>query len=161
VLIASVDSVNEILVLISRESLRVDSEDATTVHVVDVSPHSLERDFSSRVIGHHACDFVDISVSISALMETKTPVGRHERKGGDLGVLLGDVAGRRTSDEVEVENTANDVVLQELLAVLLVDEDVHAVGIEEEDTVGAALAVVKVNGVSSIEVLSVGATETR
>lgn len=91
-------------------------------------------------------------------MESKTPVRLHDRLSDNLGVLHSHILGRWPSDEVEIKNTAKGIVLEEL-AVGVVDLDVHAVGAEEEDTVGARrAAVVEVDGVVSIQVRSTGDT---
>lgn len=126
VLVPSVDSVDEILVKVGRESLRVNSEDTTTIHVVNVCPDGFQRDIVGRVIGSDGSNLVNILVSILALMESKSPVGGHQGKLCDLSVLSSHIARGRAGNEVEIENTADDVVLK-VLATLVVDVNVHSV----------------------------------
>ena len=97
VLVSGVNGINEILDEIGREPLRVKSEDASTIHVVNykrsdmtrleivdmmfkltVRPHCLKGNTSLRVVGNDSSDLVDILVAISALMEPQTPVRAHE-----------------------------------------------------------------------------------
>ena len=85
----------------------------------------------------------DITVTVLALVGTKTPVRHHGRKAGESGVLRCDFLRSRTSKEVEIKNTTKGVVL-EVLSVFgrVVDLDVHAGTGEEEDAVGAGFAAV-------------------
>jgi len=53
--------------------------------------------------------------------------------------------------EVEVQDPTKSVVLQVLvLAISVVDLDIHAIGIEEENTVGASGTMLKVYGVIAV-----------
>lgn len=118
-----------------------------------VCPHSLQRDASLGVVGNNSGHVVDILVSVSALVEAKSPVRAHQWVLSDLRVLNGDVARRRSSNEVKVKDTANDVVLK-VLATSVIDVDVHAIGVQEEDTVGGISSVVEVDRVSTVQVLA-------
>ena len=71
-------------------------------------------------------------------MESQSSIGNGHRQTSNFSVLLGNFNWRRSSQEVEIENTTNGVVFQVLLAVgILVNEDIHTVGVEEEDSMGA------------------------
>ena len=76
---------------------------------------------------------------------------------GDFGVLSGDISWRRSSNEVEVQDTSNDVVL-EVLTTSVVNEDVHAIGVQQENTMRSVASVVEVDGVRSVEVLALRGT---
>jgi hypothetical protein len=111
-----------------------------------------KRNVSSGVVGNHLSNLPDIAVTVLALVRAETPVRHHGGKAGQGGVLGCDFLGPRTSKEVEVKNTTQSVVLK-ILALRVVDLDVHTLGAGQEDTVGAVLAaVVKVDGVSSVKV---------
>nr|GFD50495.1 hypothetical protein [Tanacetum cinerariifolium] len=63
-----------------------------------------------------------------------------------------DLLRRRTSQKVQVDDTSNSVVFEEL-AICVVDFDVHALRAGEEDAVSAVLTtVVEVDGMSSIQI---------
>jgi hypothetical protein len=81
-------------------------------------------------------------------MEAEAPVWAHQRELSNLGILCGDIARRWPCDEVKVEDTSDDVVL-EVLATFVVDVDVHSVGVEQENSVGRVAAVVKVDWVGT------------
>jgi hypothetical protein len=67
--------------------------------------------------------------------------------------LLGNLCGCLTGHEVEIEHTAEHVVLEVLLAVLHINLHVHAGAGEKENSVGAILAtVLEVYRVGSIQV---------
>jgi hypothetical protein len=79
-------------------------------------------------------------------VEAETPVRAHQRELSDFSILSSNVAWRRSGDEVEVEDTSDDVVL-EVLATFVIDVDVHSVRVEQKDSVGCIPAMVKVNRV--------------
>ena len=88
-------------------------------------------------------------------MEPKAPIWSHGRVTRDLVVLLRDLDGGGSLEEPEVEDTAEGVVLEVLVfAVSVVDFDVHAVGVEQEDAVSAGLALFDVDGVRSVKIRS-------
>ena len=82
---------------IKREIVRIVGEDPPLIHVVDfqnkisgrshpprksaltVCPHSLQRNASRGIIGDNISNIDKIPVSVSALVETKTPVGNSSR----------------------------------------------------------------------------------
>ena len=102
---------------------------------------------------HNLGDLVHVPIAVAAVLETKTPVWHHGGETGDLGVLARNLDGAGAGDKVKVENAAEGVVLEVLARLgVLVDYDVHAVRVEEEDAVGAGLAVLIVNGVGAVEV---------
>lgn len=63
-------------------------------------------------------------------MKSQSPVGDFSGGSDDLGVLLSDVKRAGSSEEVEVEDTANDVVFERIAVGLGSEFDIHAVGIE-------------------------------
>jgi hypothetical protein len=70
-----------------------------------------------------------------------------------LAILLHSGHRSRTGNKVEIKHATNGVVLEILVArSVLVDQDVHAIGVEEQDTMRARSTVLKVERVSSIEV---------
>jgi hypothetical protein len=71
----------------------------------------------------------------------------------NLGVLSCNISWGGSSNEVEVQDTPDDVVL-EVLATSVVNVDVHSVGVQQEDTMGSVASVVIVDGVSSVEILA-------
>ena len=92
-------------------------------------------------------------------MQAESPVRIFGRQTNKLSVLASNRGGvgLASGEEVEVKDTTDDVVLKSrLLAVGLVELDVHAVGVEQQDTVRAGLAVLLVDGVGSVEVGGVG-----
>ena len=118
-----------------------------------VGPHSLQRNVGSRVVGDNLSNGVKVSVSISALVQTKAPVRHHDGQTSDFSILLADLSRSLTSHEVEVNDTAQNVVLKVLLTILDVNLDIHAGAGKKEDTMSATLtAVLKVDRVGSVEV---------
>jgi hypothetical protein len=86
-------------------------------------------------------------------MEAQSPVRLHRRQSDDLRVLLDHLSRAGPGKEVEVEDTTHGVVLEVLARLLgVVDEDIHAVGVEQEDAVRAALALLKVQRVAAVKV---------
>lgn len=82
------------------------------------------------------------------MVEAETPVWAHQRGLSDLSILSGDIARRWSGNEVEVKDTSNDVVL-EVLAVLVIQVDVHGIGVQQKDTMGVLSSVVKVDWVGT------------
>jgi hypothetical protein len=118
-----------------------------------VSPHSLQRNVGSRVVGDDLGNGVKVSVSIATLVEAESPVGHHDGQTSNFSILLADLCRSLTRHEVEVNDTAKNVVLKVLLAVLDVNLDIHAGAGEEEDTMSTTLAaVLEVDRVGSVEV---------
>jgi hypothetical protein len=93
-------------------------------------------------------------------VETETPV-RHLRGGPrELGVLLSNNSRlrRRPREEVKVEDAAHDIVFQCRTGGrgrTVVDFDVHAVRVEQEDAVCAGRTVLKVDWVVAVQVRGV------
>lgn len=58
--------------LFERESLRIKGKHPPLVHVVDICPHRLQRDLCLAVVVDHFGEFIDIAVSITALVELKS-----------------------------------------------------------------------------------------
>ncbi|KAF5121944.1 hypothetical protein E5D57_012416 [Metarhizium anisopliae] len=146
VLVARVQVRHERAHLVQREALRVEREDAPPVHVVNVRPHGLERDVGPAVV-------VDDLGHVKHVLVAVSGVRRHGRAARNLGVLLDDGGGRLAGKEPKVEHAAERVVLEVLAAVAgLVNDHVHAVGVEEEDAVRPAVPVLKVDGVRAVQV---------
>lgn len=79
----------------------------------------------------------------------------HSRQSNNLGVLSRDILGGRTGHEVKVEDTSDDVVLQDTV----VNLDIHTIGVQQENSMGTGLTVLKVDGVRSVKVGVVGNSE--
>lgn len=97
-------------------------------------------------------------VTVTALVETEAPVGHLSGGTNNLSILFGNIDGRWAGEEVKVEDTANDVVFEGALALLIAQFDIHAIRIKEEDAVGAGGAVLEVDGVVSVKVRTNGNT---
>lgn len=160
VLVVGVQVGDEGAHLVDGVALWVEGEDAATVHVVDVSPHGLEGDAGLGVVVDDLGDLKGILVAVATVVVTQTPVGLHGGRTGDGAVLLDGFDGGAAREEVEVEHAAEGVVLEVLGSLgVLVDHDVHAVGVEEEDGMGAGSAVVQVEWVRAVQVGVVGDAE--
>ena len=119
-----------------REAVRVERKDAPVVHVVNVSPERLERDLGQAVVLHHLGQLKGVAVAVAALVQAKGPVRHLGRQPDHGGVLARNVGGRRAGEKVKVEHAAEHVVLEVLRVGVLVgavDDDVHAVGVEQKD----------------------------
>ena len=102
---------------------------------------------------NHFSNLKSILISISAVVVTKTPVRHHGGQTRDFGILLRDSYWSRSSNEIEVQDTSEGVVLQVLvLAVGVVNLDIHAIGVEEEYAMAAGGPVLVVDGVVSVQV---------
>lgn len=102
---------------------------------------------------NHFSNLKGILISISAVVVAKTPVWHHGGQTRDFGILLRDSYWSWSSDEIEVQHTSEGVVLQVLvLAVGVVNLDIHAIGVEEEDAMAARGPVLVVDGVVSVQV---------
>lgn len=88
-------------------------------------------------------------------MQAERPVGYLSGCPNDLRVLSRDRKRIRLASckEVEVQDTSNDVIL-EARSVRIVDLDIHAVGVQEKHTMSACRAMLKVDGVVSVEIAS-------
>jgi hypothetical protein len=147
-LVVLVQVVDNAAHLVKREALGVKSENPTVVHVVDVGPHGLEGNGGGAVVGDNLSNVDPVTVSVTTLVRSKSPVGGDGGKADNLSVLRSNVGGGRTGQEVEVEDSSNDVILQNLI----VDLDVHTVGVDKEDSVSSLLTVLIVDGVSGVQV---------
>lgn len=160
VLVVGVQVGDEGAHLVERVALRVEGEDAATVHVVNVGPHGLEGDAGLGVVVDDLGDLKGVLVAVAAVVVAQSPVGLHGGGSGDGAVLLDGFDGGLAGEEVEVEDAAEGVVLEVLGALgVLVDHDVHAVRVYEEHAVGARRAVVQVEGVRAVQVGVVGDAE--
>ena len=104
------------------------------------------------VVGHNLSNFPDITVTVLALVETEAPIWHLSSSARECGVLDSDLLGRRTSQEVQINNATKGIVLK-VLAIRVVNFNIHTLRAGKEDTVGTILtAVVKVHRVGSVEV---------
>lgn len=106
--------------------------------------------------GAYLGDVDPVPVPVSTLVETESPVRHHGWKADDVRVLLGDLDGVGAGEEVEVENTTDDIVLETVLLAGVAEFDVHPVGVQEKHAVGARGAVLKVDGVVPVQVRVLG-----
>ena len=153
-LIGIVQVGNQLTHFAKREALRVGCHDLASIHVVNVSPHSLKRDTSLAVVVDNIGHLVDVLVAVLALVETEAPVGHHGGETSNFTVLPCNIQWARSSHEVEVEDTTNGIVLKVLtVGCRVIDLDIHSTGAQQEDSVCLPVGpVVKVNWVGSIEV---------
>lgn len=94
-----------------------------------------------------------IVVTVSTVVETKSPVGHHSRQTSNLRVLLGNLNRSRASHEVEIQDTTKGVVFQILvMSIGVVDLDIHTVGVEEEDTMRTSVTVIEIDWVVTVQV---------
>jgi hypothetical protein len=64
-----VEMMHQLPHLTQWKALGVQGENTTPVHIVDICPHGLQRDMSMAIVVNGLGDFVDILVSISAIVE--------------------------------------------------------------------------------------------
>lgn len=168
-----VQVVHELAHLLKGKTLRIQSEHPTAIHVVNVCPHGLQGNVSMAVVVDNLGNIINIAISVAAIMElpsesqpvnkkprlirqtyTKGPVGLHRRQTHNFRVLLSHILGCRASQEIEIQNTSNGVVLQVLASIIsLINLDIHAVGVQEEDAVCTIVTtVVHVDRVITIQI---------
>ncbi len=89
-------------------------------------------------------------------MEPQTPIWHHGRLADDVAVLPSDVNWAWASEEVEVDDPTDHVVLEILSRGITVDVEIYTIAIQHEDSMSlaAACAVLKVDWVVSVEVSS-------
>ena len=101
-------------------------------------------------------------VSEPTLVESERPIGDLCGGADDLGVLAGHLDRIRgaTSQEVEVDHSSNDVVLERCSggAGILVNLYVHSIRIEKEDAMGTGGTMLEIDGVVSVQVRAIGNT---
>mmetsp|Transcript_34929 Transcript_34929/g.87900 ORF Transcript_34929/g.87900 Transcript_34929/m.87900 type:complete len:520 (+) Transcript_34929:1346-2905(+) len=144
-----VQLVGETLHLGDRVVDRVKGKVEVLIHVVDVTPDGVQRDAGRAVVGHHLLDVADVRVAVLALMEAERPVGREARQADQLLVLLYHVGGRRTGEEVKVEQTADHAVGD----ATRLQHHVHTVAVHEQYAVHGAIAHLHVEGMRAVQVL--------
>ena len=94
-------------------------------------------------------------VSEATLVETQGPVRNLCRQPNNFGVLLGKSCRvcLASGEEVEVENATNDIILQRRSARGVIGQlDVHAVGVEQQNAMGACGPMLVVDWVVSVEI---------
>ena len=81
----------------------------------------------------------------------------HGRQTHHLRILLRYRNWCRPSQEIEIQDSSKSVVLQVLMpAIRVVDLDIHAVGVQEKNTVSTRNPVLKVHRVVPVEIGSIG-----
>lgn len=114
--------------------------------IIVVEAAHFKRNSSLRIVGNNFSHSEDIPVSIAALMEAKAPVRLHDCLSGNFGVLNTDILGVRSGQEIQVKDTAKEVVFKEL-ASNVVDLDVFSGSAQEENGVSACCTpVIEVDG---------------
>ena len=126
------------------------------IHIVNVSPHCLQRYVGRGVICNNGSDFIDILHSISALVKTKPPIRHHGGLTNHIAVLPRDVDRARASKDVEIDHPANHVVFEILPSGIAVDLKIHAIAVQHENPVSitTALTILEVDWVVPVEVSS-------
>jgi hypothetical protein len=116
-------------------------------------PHCLEWNIRLGVIGNNIRYFIYTFISKSALMEPKTPIGHHGRLLRNFTILASNIERSWARHEVKINDSANYVVL-EILAVIVIDFDVHAVTIKQKYTMRQARAgsMLVVHRMSSVKI---------
>lgn len=108
---------------------------------------------------NHFSDIKGILVSVSAVVVTKSPVWHHGWQTHDFSVLLCNGHWCWSSNKVEVQDASEGVVLQVLvLAVCVVNLDIHAIGVEQEDAMASRGSMIVVDGVVSVQIGTGGNT---
>lgn len=141
----------------------------------DVGPHGLKRNTRSRVVRDDLRDVDEVCsscqhsapkqtnkargcitvVTEAALVEAERPVRNLRRFTNNIGILtchLGRVV-LVSCKEVEIEDTANDIILERRASALsVVDFDIYTIRVREEDTMCARRAVLVVDRVVPVQV---------
>lgn len=71
VLVMLVQVIHELAHLLQWEALWIESEHSATIHVVDISPHSLQRNMGTAVVVDNLSNIIDILVSVAAVVVLK------------------------------------------------------------------------------------------
>lgn len=71
VLVMLVQVIHQLAHFLQWEALRIQSEHPATIHVVDISPHSLQWNVGMAVIVDNLGNIIDILVSVAAVVELK------------------------------------------------------------------------------------------
>jgi hypothetical protein len=66
-----VQMIDELTHLLQWEALWVESEHPAAIHVVDISPHGLQRNVSTAVIVNNLSNIINILISVSAVVVLK------------------------------------------------------------------------------------------
>jgi hypothetical protein len=137
--------------------LLVNTTYSSKIHVVNISPHRLKRNSSFRIIVDRFSYGKSVLIAISAVVEAEAPVRHHDWQSYNFGILLRDSNRGGSSNKVEVQNSSKSIVLQVLiLAVSVIDLDVHAVRVKEEHSMRACSPMLEIHGMVAIEVGAIG-----
>ena len=71
VLVVRMEILHHLSDLLQREAHLVQGEDTATIHVVNIRPHSLQRNMGMAVVGNDLGNLVGILVSVAALVELR------------------------------------------------------------------------------------------
>jgi hypothetical protein len=71
VLVMFVQVIHQLAHLLQWETLRIQSEHPAAIHVVNISPHGLQRNVSTAVVVDNLSNIIDILVSIAAVVILK------------------------------------------------------------------------------------------
>ena len=146
--------IDQFLQFWKRKALRIKCEDMSSVHIVNVGPHDLQRYLCLTVIIDNFCNLIDISIPVTTLVEAESPIRHHGRQSHDIGDLMGHVLWGWTCYKIEVEDTSKHIIFQILPRLFcVVDLDVHTIAVHEKDTMCAILtSVVEVEWVVTVQV---------
>ena len=101
---------------------------SSKIHVINVGPHRLKRNLGLGIVIDGFGDSICVLISVSAIVESKSPIGHHNGQAHNLGILLRNSNRARASHEIEIEHTTKGIVFQVLISAIgIVDLDVHAI----------------------------------
>ena len=124
-LVIGCQTIEKVFARLDSKGVWILGEVAVLEHVVDVIPNRFEGDTEFPVVVHHILGLTPVLVAPATLVEAEAPVRHHDSLADDFGVLLCSLNGSRPGNEVEVDDSTNGVVLEEL-SVGIVNLDVHA-----------------------------------
>ena len=108
--------------------LWIKREYPSVLHIIDVSPHHFKWNFCLCVVVYNLSHLIDVTIAISALMETKAPIRHHDGQSNNLGVLLTRLDRSWPIEEVEVKDPTQDIVLEVLsISLCVVDLDFYSI----------------------------------
>lgn len=70
-LVVTMQVINQLAHLVQGEAQRIQCEDASVVHIVNVGPHSFQRNSGLTIVIDNFSDSVDIPIAVSALVELR------------------------------------------------------------------------------------------
>ncbi len=121
----------------SRKAFSIDGEAAIFVFVIDVEVKHVAGDFSGAKFGGNVSHLFFRKIAVAGLLVSENKLGRKGRAAYQRGVVLEDLLGRRTVEEIVVEFSAigaEGVGIAALFAKL----EAAAVRVVQEDAIGVA-----------------------